>query len=69
MNKRKCRRKAFECEHKALAATEAELRRLYWQLAGLWRGIARLTADHEAKQYRREGEWGVQPLSDGRPGV
>ena len=43
-----CRRRAFECERKALAATEGELRLLYWQLAGLWRGIARLTADRES---------------------
>ena len=40
-----CNRKAFECETKALVANTVETRCLYWRLAGLWRDIARLSAD------------------------
>lgn len=49
-----CRLRAFECEQKALVATEAQMQRLYWQLAGLWRDIARLTLNHEDERERRE---------------
>lgn len=51
-----CRLRASECEHKALTATEAQMQRLYWQLAGLWRDIARLTANHEDERDRREAQ-------------
>jgi hypothetical protein len=51
-----CRRRAFECEHKALAATEAEARRLYWRIAALWRDIARLSSNREDERDRREAQ-------------
>ena len=48
-----CRQKAAECEQKALAATKQEMGRLYWQLAGLWRDIGRLSSDLEDERDRR----------------
>jgi hypothetical protein len=51
-----CGHRASECEHRALAATEGETRHLYWQMASLWRDIARLTANHEDERDRLEAQ-------------
>lgn len=42
-----CRAMAFDCEHKALAASEEATRLLYWRLATLWHDIGRLTAEQQ----------------------